>query len=59
MNSFEMGLRSKAKSPKLSRKPRMSVVSAGENKSAEDGNGGGFGNRFVSEVSNANSKSAK
>ena len=59
MNSFEAGLRSKVKSPKLSRKPRRSVVSAGENRSAEEGNGGGFGNMCESDVSNANSKSAK
>lgn len=57
VNSFEAGLRSKVKSPpKLSRKPRNAVVSAGENRSAEDGNGGGFGNICVSK---ANSKSAK
>ena len=59
MNSFETGLNSKAKSPKLSRKPRRPVVSAGENRSAEDCNGGGSGNTFDSDVSNANSKSAK
>ena len=58
VNSLETGFKS-LKSPKLSRKPRRSVVSVGENRSAEDGNGGGSGNILESDVSNANSKSAK
>ena len=59
-NSFpEMLLKSQPKSPKLSRKPRRSVVSEGEKRSAEDGRGGGFGKRFEREGSKVNSKSAK
>jgi len=37
-------------SPKLSRNPSKSVVSAGEKRSAEDGNGGGVGNKAGSNV---------
>jgi hypothetical protein len=37
----------------------MSVVSAGENRSAEGGNGCGFGKRFEREGSKVNSKSEK
>ena len=59
MYSFETGLKSKVKSPKLSRKPRRSVVSAGENRSAAVGSGDGFGNKFERDESNVNSKSAK
>jgi len=44
---------------KLSRKPKISVVSDAEKRSAEDGKGGGFGKRFDNEGSNENSKSAK
>ena len=44
---------------KLSRKPRRSVVSDGEKRSADGGNGAAdVGNKFVSAGSNAYSKSA-
>ena len=43
----------------MSRKPKRSVVSAGEKRSAEEGRGGGFGKRFEREGSKENSKSAK
>ena len=58
-NSFGGPLKSHAKSPKLSRKPRRSVVSEGEKRSAEDGSGGGLGKRLDKEGSNVNSKSEK
>ena len=44
---------------KLSRKPRRSVVSEAEKRSADDGSGGGWGKRLDREGSNENSKSAK
>ena len=44
---------------KLSRKPRMSVVSDWVNKSAAGGRGGGEGNRWCKTGSKLNSKSAK
>lgn len=47
--------KSQFKSEKLSRKPRRSVVSDGEKRSA----GGGFGNKFGREGSKENSKSEK
>jgi hypothetical protein len=43
----------------LSKKPKRSVVSEGEKRSAEEGRGGGFGKRFEREGSKENSKSAK
>lgn len=43
---------------KLSRKPSKSVVSDGENRSADEGSGGGAGKRLDSAGSNENSKSA-
>ena len=44
---------------KLSRKPRMSVVSDWVNRSAAGGSGGGEGNRWCRTGSKLNSKSAK
>ena len=44
---------------KLSRKPRISVVSDWVNKSAAGGNGGGEGKRWCRTGSKLNSKSAK
>jgi len=51
--------KSQFNSEKLSRKPRRSVVSDGEKRSAESGTGGGFGNKFGSDGSKENSKSEK
>jgi hypothetical protein len=47
------------KSPKASKKPKRSVVSAAEKRSAEGGRGGGVGNIFDKEGSNVKSKSEK